>query len=107
MTDFSFKRSRKQALGFYLGYLVLIVLVGAVVGAVFGLISGNGNLELGLRVGNIMAILLALGLSFAILSKKKLTDNFGLILVALLSGLLAFVGGGILGLIPAAYLSTK
>ncbi len=107
MTDFSFKRSRKQALGFYLGYLVLIVLVGAVVGALFGLISGGGNLDLVLRIGNIMAILLALGLSFAILSKKKLTDNFGLILVALLSGLLAFVGGGILGLIPVAYLSTK
>lgn len=107
LTDFSYKRSGKEALGFYLAYLVLIVLVGGIVGAVTGLASGSQSYELGVRVGNIVAILLVLGVSFAILSKKKLMNNFGLVLLALLSGLLAFAGGSVLGLIPTAYLSTK
>jgi len=107
LTDFAYKRNRKEALGFYLGYLILIVVVGALAGALFGLASGQENFELGLRIGNIIGILASLGLSFAVLSKKGLMNNFGLLLLALLSGLLAFIGGGLLGLIPAAYLTTK
>lgn len=107
LTDFSYKRTGKEALGFYLGYLVLIIVVGAILGGTLGLAFGEQSFELGLRVGNIIAILVALGLSFMILSKKGLMNDFGMILLALLSGLLAFIGGGLLGLIPAAYLSTK
>ena len=107
LTDFAYKRNRKEALGFYLGYLILIVVVGALAVGLFGLASGQQNFELGLRIGNIIGILSSLGLSFAVLSKKGLMNNFGLLLLALLSGLLAFIGGGLLGLIPAAYLTTK
>ena len=107
LTDFAYKRSGKEALGFYLGYLILIVVVGALAGGLFGLASGQENFELGLRIGNIIGILASLGLSFAVLSKKGLMNNFGLLLLALLSGLLAFIGGGLLGLIPASYLTTK
>ena len=107
LTNLAYKRSRKEALGFYLGYLILIVVVGALAGGLFGLASGQENFELGLRIGNIIGILASLGLSFAVLSKKGLMNNFGLLLLALLSGLLAFIGGGLLGLIPASYLTTK
>lgn len=107
LTDFSYKRSKKEAVGFYLGYLVVIVLVAGLLGGVIGLAFGDKGVEAGLRFGNIIAIVVSLGLSFAILSKKKLMSNFGLILVALASGVFAFFGGGLLGLIPAAYLSTK
>ena len=78
LTDFAYKRNRKEALGFYLGYLILIVVVGALAGALFGLASGQENFELGLRIGNIIGILASLGLSFAVLSKKGLMNNFGL-----------------------------
>jgi len=107
LTDFSYKRTGKEALGFYIGYLVFIVVVGAILGGVLGLVLGEESFEIGLRVGNILAILATLALSFLILSKKKMMNNFGLILLALLSGLLAFIGGGLLGLIPTAYLTTK
>ena len=107
LTDFSYKRTGKEALGFYIGYLVLIVVVGAILGGILGLVLGEESFEIGLRVGNILAILATLGLSFLILSKKKMMNNFGMILLALLSGLLAFVGGGLLGLIPTAYFTTK
>lgn len=107
LTDFSYKRTRKQAVGFYLGYLILIIIVGALVGGMVGLAFGDESFELGLRVGNFIAVLIVLGVSFAILNKKKLMNNFGLILLALASGLFAYLGGGLLGLLPAAYLSTK
>ena len=107
LTDFSYKRTRKEALGFYLSYLLLIIIVGGLIGALAGLVIGEGSFEIGLRFGNIVAILTVLGLSFAILKKKNLLNNFGYILLALVSGILAFLGGGLLGLIPAAYLTTK
>jgi len=107
LTDFSYKRSFKEALGFYLGYLLLIVLASMILGGVSGLVLGNQSTEIGLRIGNLVAVIAVLALSFMILSKKDLSGNFGMILVALLSGILAFLGGSLLGLIPAAYLSTK
>ncbi len=56
-------------------------------------------------MGGVFAVLICFGVSFGILNKKKL-DSFGLIVVSLLSGLGAILGGGLLGLIPTAYLTT-
>lgn len=107
LTDFSYKRSLKEAIGFYLGYLLLIVLASMILGGVSGLVLGDRSTEVGFRIGNLVAVITVLTLSFVILSKKDLLANFGMILVALLSGILAFFGGALLGLIPTAYLSTK
>lgn len=107
LTDFSYKRTGKQALGFYLAYFVLIVIVGALIGGLASLSIGDASINLGVRYGNILAILVTVGLSFLILNKKNLLDHFGYILLALLSGLLAFLGGALLGLIPVAYFTTK
>ena len=41
LTDFSYKRTGKEALGFYIGYLVLIVVVGAILGGILGLVLGE------------------------------------------------------------------
>jgi len=107
LMEFKYKRTTKEALGFYLSYLLLIVIVGALIGGIMGLVAGESSIEFGMRFGGLVAVIISLVLSFLILSKKKLTKNFGMILVALLSGVLAFFGGGLLGLIPVAYLSTK
>lgn len=71
------------------------------------LLLGGASYELGFRYGNILAIVATLGLSYAILSKKNLLNNFKFILLGLLSGILAFLGGALLGLIPVAYFTTK
>ena len=107
LTDFAYKRSGKEAFGFYLAYLVLIIVSAGLLGGVIGLVMGEEGIAVGMRVGNLIAVFMCLAVSFVLLSKKKLTGNFGLILLALLSGVLAFLGGGILGLIPAAYITTK
>src|SRR3990167_6486394 len=98
LMDFKYKRTPKEALGFYLAYLLLIVVVGGLIGGILGLLIGEGSIELGMRMGGIVAVIISLSLSFMILSKKKLTNNFGMILLALLSGILSFIGGGLLGL---------
>ncbi len=101
------KRSLKEAVGFYLAYLVLIALAAMLLGGVSGFIFPNASYQAGFNMGNFLAVIAVLVLSFTILTKKRLLGNFGLILVALLSGILALFGGGLLGLIPAAFLSTR
>jgi hypothetical protein len=63
--------------------------------------------NLGLIIGNIVAIVVSLGVSFLILKEKNLLGNFSFVLLAFFSGVLAIFLGGLGGLIPAAYLTTK
>lgn len=107
LTNLSYKRDFKQAAGFYIAYLVLLVILSAILGVVYGLATGQDSVEAGVNFGTTIAIISSLVLSFAVILKKNLLTNHLLIVVALLSGVLAFIGGGLLGLIPAAFLSTK
>ena len=107
LTDFGYQRSTKEAIGFYIAYLFLIIIFGALIGFGLGSIMQNDTYGFGLRVGNIIAVVVSLGISFLILKEKKLLGNFGFILLALLSGVLSIILGGLGGLIPAAYLTTK
>ena len=102
--DLQFHRTALQALGFYIAYLLLLIITSAVAGGIVGLLGGG--FEVGLKAGNLIAILVCLGLSFQILSAKK-SISFGNVLLALLAGILAIVGGGLLGLIPVSFLTTK
>jgi hypothetical protein len=107
LTNFSYKRTVKEALGFYLAYLFLIMILGGLVGGFLGMIEKDGGFDLGVRIGTTFAVIFSVSLSFLILGKKKLLNNFGFILLALFSGLLAVFIGGLGGLIPAAYMTTR
>lgn len=107
LTNFGYQRSAKEAIGFYIAYLALFMLIGAIFGGIGGLVAQNKTFDFGLRIGNIVAIITSLGLSFLILKEKNLLGSFGFILLALLSGLIALFIGGLGGLLPAAYLTTK
>lgn len=108
LTDFSYKRNTLEALGFYIAYLIILTVSAFIIGAVLGTATGNeDNFAFGAKIGVIFAIIAILCLSFVVLSKKKLTNNFSYLLLGLLSGVLAYFGGGLLGLIPVAYLTTK
>lgn len=112
LTDFSQKRTGKQALGFYLAYLVLGIILGAIAGALSGTLFATGGTTTeaytaGFQGGLIVAILYPMVISFLVLRGKKLTNNFGYLLLGVLSGVLGFFGGALLGLIPVAYLTTR
>jgi len=107
LTDFGYQRSTKEAIGFYIAYLFLIIIFGVFLAFGLSAIVQNNTYNFGLIIGNVVAIVFSLGVSFLILKEKNLLGNFGFILLALLSGLLAIFLGGFGGLIPAAYLTTK
>ena len=107
LTNYSYRRTKKEAAGFYIAYLVLTILLGTLVSAIVGLILGRSSFDLGVRIGTLTALVVSMGLSFAIIKRKNIMNNLGLIILALLSGVLALLGGGLLGLIPTAYLSTR
>jgi hypothetical protein len=108
LTNFSYERNVKEAIGLYLAYLLLIVILAIVVGWLVRLTLGDYILGISLRgAGNIVAIISSLVIALLIVKKKKLFGNFINILLILLSGVLAILGGGLLGLIPVAYLSTR
>lgn len=108
LTDFGYKRNVQEAIGFYIVYLILIVLAGGIVGTITGLVVDASNAyNISFSLGVLTAILITLTLSFFIITKKKKTSNYVFIGLALLAGVLAYFGGGLLGLIPVAYLTTK
>lgn len=102
--DFKAERSKAQALGFYIAYLLFLLLIGALLGGVVG--ASGGDFQDGLKTGQIAVIILCPLLSFLIIAKKGAL-SVGNVVLALVSGILAMLGGGVLGLIPAGILTTR
>lgn len=108
LTELGFKRTPTQAVGFYIVYLILIVVLAGLSGGVVSLVAGKADdIEFGAAVGLLIAVAMCLGLGYQVLTKRRLTGQMLYILLVLLGGVLAYVGGGILGLIPVAYLTTR
>lgn len=110
LTDLGYRRSTVEAIGFYLAYLLLTMLVSGILSAVVGVYLGDkvaDAYQLGVKIGNLTAIIVSMGITFLVLWKKRLLNNFGYILLALLAGVLAVFIGGLAGLMPVAYLTTR
>ncbi len=99
---FEKERNIKEAFGFYLAHNLL----GVCGGAMFGAIANKDFYE-SIIIGARFAVFFCLALCFIVLFKKNLLNNFGLILLAILSGTGAYLYGTLLGLIPVAYFTTK
>lgn len=111
LTDFSFRRSGKEAVGFYLAYLLVGLIVGGIGGAVAGLQAGattfSEGLKLGLKIGPIIAMVYSIAISLTVLLQRKLYTGFGYIVLVLCSGLFAAFGGLLLGLLVPAFMTTR
>jgi hypothetical protein len=104
--SYDYRRTPLEAFGFYIAYFILFVLFAFLVGLALGIL-GFVETDKTFLVGVFLAMLLSLGLSLAIVVKKKLWGNFWFVLLIPLSGILGFVGGMLLGGIVPAYLSTR
>lgn len=107
LTNFGYQRNAKEAVGFYIAYLVLNAIIAGVFAFVISLAKAGSLFNFGISVGSSSAIIFCFGLSLSIAKEKGLLRNFGVILLIFLSGLLAMFVGGLGGLLPTAYLSTK
>jgi hypothetical protein len=105
--NFGYKRTALQAVGFYIAYLVFTIITAALAGMVLGGVTGNNDFEFGKKVGIVVAIVMTLVFSFLILQAKKMTNNYMYVGLAVGAGILAYLGGGLLGLIIPAYLTTQ
>ena len=113
LTNFSYKRNWKEAIGFYLVFFLVGIILGLVM-AVFFILSSKETVEIfsrgfyrGITIINVLSVIYCLVIFGFLLKEKKLFKNFGYLLLALLSGVLAVLGGVSLGLIIPAVLTTK
>jgi len=109
---FGHERTPLQALGFYIVYLVLLLVFAGLIGGIVGLFMGlfadvSHPFQTGVTLGTILAVVSCIALSLLILYEKKLLNNFLYILLVVLSGLMALFLGGLAGLIPVAFLTTR
>ena len=101
-------RTTAQAFGFYLAYLCVAVVVAMLIGVAIGLTLPNpGEFTQGIGVGAVTAGIICAGLAFFMLKKKNLLGTFSSVVLIIATAALALLGGGILGMIIPAYLSTK
>lgn len=111
LTDLSFKRSAIQAVGFYIAYLVLTVVLGGLAGGVFSILTSDltvaGSYLSGVRIGAVLAVVVSTSLAFVVVSKKQRLSNFLYLILIVLSGILALLAGGLAGLIIPAFLTTR
>jgi drug/metabolite transporter (DMT)-like permease len=109
LTDFAYQRTKKQALGFYLAYLALIIAIGGLLGIFIQATSPSQKDMIGTiySAGSLLAILAPFLLALTVAVSKRIYTQVSVILVILLSGVLGSLAGGMLGLIPVAYLTTR
>jgi uncharacterized membrane protein YeaQ/YmgE (transglycosylase-associated protein family) len=104
--DFNYRRSAKQAFGWYLMYLLVGLVIGAVCGYLAGLfVKEDDGFQIGRLAGQFSAVPynILLG-TLLIWHRKKDAPN---LLLVLAGALLSAVSGAIGGLIPLAYLSSR
>ncbi len=109
MFKFEAKRTFVQAIGFYLFFLILGVLLAGIISALVQLPSGadyQTQYNIGLKIGAFFAIIYCPLLSLIILLKKKLYTSPTAIIVFLLTFVGAFLMVCTLGCIAPAILST-
>lgn len=104
LVDFSYKRKGKEAVGFYLAYLLLGILIG---GALTAIVGQDNSFYSGLAIGAHIAVIFVFVIGILILSQRKRYKNSLYIILVLVSVLLSQLAGDLGGLILLAYLTTK
>jgi hypothetical protein len=104
--NFAYQRTTKQAIGWYLMYLFVCVVMGFAVGHIAGMFSAPaGAANVGLAAGQISAIPYHLALGVLLLWHRDKSASS--LMLVLLSVMLSVWSGGIGGLIPLAFLSRR
>ena len=105
--NFSYQRTSKQAVGWYLMYLVIGVVSGFAIGQVAGMAGATleDAMRIGLRTGQVWAILYHVPLAVLLLWHRA--KDASSIMLALAAIVLSVLLGGVGGLIPLAILSRR
>lgn len=105
MFDYAKKKAFWQAVILYMVHVAVILVFGAVIGLIIGLSTGRTNDQvLGRQIGMVVMMIFAVGIPLFISFKKKLQSMRAVFLI-MLSALLTYLEGVIVGFLPALYLS--
>jgi hypothetical protein len=111
LTDFSYKRTGKEAFGFYLFYVLVTIILCGIVGGIAAAFGSAGNFQegfvQGMKIGPYVSGLICFVISSLLLVRKNLLKPYYFLLLPLVSGLLGFAIGCFFGLIVPAYLTKK
>ncbi len=107
LTSFSYKRNIVEGIGFYLAYLLLILITAVVCAMLTSVVTGNSSFLLGAIIGKIIALLLTGAIGCMVLYKKKLGKNILFVFLVILSAVLSYYTGAIVGMAIIAYLTTR
>lgn len=109
LTDFSYKRNGKEAVGFYLAYLVVSILLAMIIKGLYDgpMHDWQRGFSEGISLTTLTEVLFSMGLFLIILKAKKMHKRYMYVILVLLSGVLATFGGSVLGLIFPTLLTTK
>jgi uncharacterized membrane protein YeaQ/YmgE (transglycosylase-associated protein family) len=106
--NFNYRRSAKQAFGWYLMYLLVGIVIGAVSGYLAGIFTKGGfneGFDVGRMAGQFSAVPFNILLgTLLIWHRKKDTPN---LLLVLAGAILSAFAGALGGLIPLAFLSNR
>ena len=106
LTNFGYRRDKKEAVGFYVSYLVFIILLGAVIQGILSNLSLL-TFELWSRLVRLFTTAITSFLVYKLLKEKKLLKNLNFLSFGLLSILLALSGWALIGLLIPAYFTTR
>ncbi len=72
LTVFSYERTIKEAIGFYLAYLFFSMILGIITAGTLGIfINSSNSFNFGLKVGNFVAVIFSSAISFLIVKEKN------------------------------------
>lgn len=114
--NFGYKRNLKEAIGFYLAFSFLCILLYSLIGGLsligIGFVTGKSytfkeGYAIGLKIGYLSNIIFILTICGLLLTKKRLWSSFGCVILGLMSCLASVIGGSMLALIPLAFITTR
>jgi hypothetical protein len=114
--NYSIKRNKIEAFGFYVTYTFGIMLLAVIIPSIFpNLFNSSAHpqtygegYDIGVQQGMRIAAISCAILSQIVIASKGLNRwSFKYISITLLSSILGFVGGALLGVIPIAWMTTK
>jgi hypothetical protein len=106
LSKYEYTRSGKQAVGFYIAYVFIGMLIGVAFGGLAGSLTSGDPSEAGMFAGRITGFILCLSLGVIIAYKKSLFSSFKVLVLIVIAAILATFAGTLGGLIPIAYLTT-
>ncbi len=108
LMNFGHERTAPEAVGFYIAYFAIFLIIAGIIGGLSTLTGGTNEeiIERASRFGIVAVTILTLSLAFSVIIKKQLINDFSALALGILAGFCAMLGGALLGLLPVAFLTT-